>query len=315
MVSRKTVSPSVGFSAVAAALAVVAFAGGMLQSGASPASAADAAKSPAFTLVVMDPLAKELACDCVQGYAQRNYHKLGAYLEKSLGCKVNVVFGQALETALNKEESGNVAHLIVGKHSVVEHDALACNVATEPIVRLTGQDGTIDQTGLFVVLNDDPAKTVADLKGYRIFFGPEECDEKSAAPMELLKEAGVAIPAKVETCEACSDSAVKLLELAKDKKPAEVRAAAVISSYAAPLLEGCGTVKKGDLRIIGESKPVPFVTAFVTDKVTPAQRKQVEEALLAVGDDAALLTALETKSGFVPVETDAATEASAAKKK
>ena len=33
-------------------------------------------------LVVMDPLAKELACACVKGYGQRDYRKLAARLEK-----------------------------------------------------------------------------------------------------------------------------------------------------------------------------------------------------------------------------------------
>ena len=33
-------------------------------------------------LVVMDPLAAPLACDCVGGYAQRDYTRLGAFLEE-----------------------------------------------------------------------------------------------------------------------------------------------------------------------------------------------------------------------------------------
>src|SRR5437879_10740529 len=34
-------------------------------------------------LVVMDPLAKELACACVKGYGQRDYRKIAARLEKA----------------------------------------------------------------------------------------------------------------------------------------------------------------------------------------------------------------------------------------
>ena len=37
-----------------------------------------------ITLVVMDPLAKELACACVKGYGQRDYRKLAAQLEKAI---------------------------------------------------------------------------------------------------------------------------------------------------------------------------------------------------------------------------------------
>ena len=55
-----------------------------------------AAAEPALTLVVMDPLAAPLSCPCVKGYAQRDYTKLGAHLEKALGRPVQVLFGESL---------------------------------------------------------------------------------------------------------------------------------------------------------------------------------------------------------------------------
>ena len=76
----------------------------------------------------------------------------------------------------------------------------------------------------------------------------------------------------------------------------------MISSYAAPLLEGCGTIKKGDLRVIGETAPVPFITAFATDRVDDAQRERIRAALLSAGTHAELLAALETLVGFVPLD-------------
>ena len=90
---------------------------------------------------------------------------------------------------------------------------------------------------------------------------------------------------------------------------AGVRAAAVISSYAKPLLEGCGTVKKGDLRVIGETKPIPFITAFVADALPAAERDRVSQALLAAGTKPELCKALETlldeagRYGAGPVES------------
>ena len=250
-------------------------------------------ESEPFTLVVMDPLAAPLACDCVQGYAQRKYEKLGEFLEPYLG-KVKVVFAQSLEKTLSGDPIGR-ADLIVGKCSVVLYDAKKTKRDVTPVAQLTGKDGLTTQTGLFVVLADDPAEKVADLKGYRIFFGPEDCDEKSAAPMKLLTDAGVLLPDKIETCPACSESAAKVLELGL-----KARAAAVISSYAEPLLEGCGTIKKGDLRVIGETPELPFVTAFVDARLSPEQQKKVVDALMEVQYDIDLLGALETKQGFVP---------------
>ena len=75
--------------------------------------------------------------------------------------------------------------------------------------------------------------------------------------------------------------------------------AAVISSYAMPLLEGCNTVEKGSLRMIGQTKPVPFITVFATDRVSKELGKKVQAALFAVVEDVDLLKALESQRGFV----------------
>ncbi len=258
-----------------------------------------AQEQPPFVLVVMDPMAAPLACPCVEGYAQRKYEELGAYLESKLDRKVEVVFSESLAGALKRQTDGK-ADLIIGKHSVVLAGAKSAKLNVQPIASLTDKEGVTTQTGLFVVRSADPAKDVAALKGYRILFGPAECDEKSAAPIRLLEKSGVKVPEERETSPACSDAATKLLEL-KD-----VKAAAVISSYAQPLLEGCGTIDAGALRVVGETEPVPFITAFVNKGIGDELRGRIKAALLAVGEDAELLAALETKSGFVKCDAEAA---------
>src|SRR5579871_3086298 len=89
-----------------------------------------------FTLVVMDPLALELSCPCVKGYAQRNYHKLGEMLEKQLGRPVNVRFSESLTAALKK--SDGAADLVIGKESVVRIEATENKLPLTPILSLTG---------------------------------------------------------------------------------------------------------------------------------------------------------------------------------
>lgn len=244
-----------------------------------------------LTLVVMDPLAAPLACDCVQGYAQRKYESLGAYLQTKLGREVKVVWAESLKDAL--EKSGGKADLIIGKHSVVRADAKEAGLKIRPVAKLTGLDDKTTQTGLIVVRKADPAQSVKDLKGYRVLFGPADCDEKHAAPLALLKENGIEVPATPETCPSCSTAAVQLLELPESEK-----AAAVISSYAQPLLEGCGKVEKGDLRVIGESKPVPFITLFGRRDLSEADLAPLRSALDDVALDAKLLIDLESGSGF-----------------
>jgi ABC-type phosphate/phosphonate transport system substrate-binding protein len=65
------------------------------------------------------------------------------------------------------------------------------------------------------------------------------------------------------------------------------------------LLEGCGTIEKGDLRVIGETAPVPFISVFVSKNVSKTLRDSLEVALLEVAKDAKLKKAMETKNGFV----------------
>jgi hypothetical protein len=114
-------------------------------------------------------------------------------------------------------------------------------------------------------------------------------------------------PEKLETSAACSDGATLILELRPN-----VHAAAVISSYAKPLLEGCGTIQKGDLRVVGETLPVPFIGAFATGSLAATEQAKVLEALTQASLDPLLRIALETKSGFVPLKKEVA---QAAKKK
>lgn len=257
--------------------------------------ASGASEEKGLTLVVMDPLSAPLACDCVKGYAQRKYEELGKFLTKELGQKVDVVWGESLEAAM--EKSGGKADMIIGKHSVVMTDAHDAKIKVAPLARLTDLNDKVDQTGLIVVRTNDSAKSVKDLKGYRILFGPADCDEKSASPMELFKSSGIELPTTIETSPSCSNAAVDLMAMPETEK-----ACIVISSYAGPLLEGCGKVKKGDLRVIGESKPVPFITLFVREEMPKADRAKLSESLENVGLDAKLLVDLETASGFIPWE-------------
>jgi ABC-type phosphate/phosphonate transport system substrate-binding protein len=253
------------------------------------APAASAAEK--LTLVVMDPLSKELACDCVKGYAQRNYHALAAHLQKKLGMEVMVVHAEHLETVLkeNKQAPG----IIIGKQSVVLNESRKHKLEVTPVARLTGKDGSPDQRGLIVVRKDSPARAMADLNGYRILFGPEDCDEKCAAAVALLKVSGIDIPEKREVSASCSTAAAALMEM-----KADVRAAAVISSYAEPLLAGCDTIKPGDLRVIGKTEPVPFITAFAVSSLPSKTVAAITEALLDMVEDPALLTIMESL-GFI----------------
>jgi ABC-type phosphate/phosphonate transport system substrate-binding protein len=243
----------------------------------------------------------------VQGYAQRDYEKLAKRLEKELGRTIKLVFNDSLKSALEGDAQGKV-DIVVGKHSVVQFDAQRMEVALAPVAALTNKEGGTTMTGLVVVATDDPAKSVSDLNGYRLIFGPGECDEKHSAAIDLLKKGSVSIPSTVETAVACDEGACLILEDAKQGR----RGAAVISSYAKPLLEGCGTVEKGALRVIAETEPVPFIEVFAKADLSNEERNKLVTALTVSTGDPLLRVAMETRDGFSPIS--AAAVASAKKK-
>jgi ABC-type phosphate/phosphonate transport system substrate-binding protein len=252
----------------------------------------------ALLMVVMDPLAKPLSCPCVAGYAQRDYEKLAESLEKRLGHEIKLVFNESLTSALKAAEA-QAAGLVIGKQSVILHDAKAGGLTLKKVAMLTGKDGLTTQRGLFVVAAKDRAQKMSDLPGYRIFFGPTECDEKHAAAMQLLRDHKAEVPVELDTAIACDEGAIKILELAEKGE----RGAAVISSYAKPLLEGCGQVQKGALRVVGETEEIPFIAAFVDGSLDKDAQAKISDALIkATSSDIHLRIALETKRGFVADE-------------
>lgn len=249
-------------------------------------------ENAAITVVVMDPMALPLACDCVQGYAQRKYEVLADYLKAQLGQSVRVVWAEALEVGLQSRGSGKKT-IVIGKDSVVRQESKGMKLAMQPVAQLTDMNGGVLQHGIFVVSRDNPAATMLDLEGYQVLWGPDKCDEKSAAPKAKLKELEIETqPADV--CETCSVAAKKLLAMSPNAK-----VAAVISSYAEPLLAGCGTIKKGDLRVVGRSDEVPFVSLFADANFSESEREQLQKALLAAKNSKDLMQAMETRDGFV----------------
>lgn len=272
----------------------VAGVGLVASSGLGIAQALESSVVEPFHLVVMDPLAAPLSCPCVKGYAQRDYEALGKHLETALDRSVKVHFGESLPIILAKK-SGGKADLIIGKESVVRIESRAAGLSASPIASLTGKDGSTTINGWVVVPSSDAALSIVDLGSHKVLFGPPECDEKYKTAIELFQEIGIK-PEKPVSCHSCSDGATKILDMAKKGE----KGATVISCYAAPLLEGCGTIQKGDLKVIGKTEPVPFVVAFVNDQLSSETKNILSSQLGAVKNHPGLVKALETKEGFVP---------------
>jgi ABC-type phosphate/phosphonate transport system substrate-binding protein len=255
-------------------------------------------QADSIVLVVMDPLAARLSCPCVKGYAQRDYDALAAHLEASLSRPVRIGYGESLSKGL-KAAAAKRAHIVIGKDSVVRADAAAAGTSLAAACSLTDKTGSTQTSGLFVVTTDDDAESLDETIDYAIYAGRPEHVEKHDLALAALRAAGLPEPFDVHEFDSCSDAAAEMLEA---EQPAQI--VAVISSYAKPLLEGCGAVPPGSLRVIGETEPTRFITAFVDEAIALEERDAIRLALLAVADDAKLLGKLESSRGFIRLTTD-----------
>jgi len=250
-----------------------------------------------FVIAVMDPLAKELACACIDGFAQRDYKALANHLKKTdeaLFGKVELVFAGSLPAAIQRSSAKRV-DMVIGKDSVVRDQLQKAKMPATGIARLTDKQGSINFTGLVIVTADDPAKTIADLKNHRILLGPADSDEQHAAAIKLFQKHGVTLPEKPEIISRRYEAGFMVIE-----NESEQPIAAAISDYVLALLEGCGFIEKGALRVVDKTEEVPFVAVFVTESVDRRVMGELYTALLACRLDAKLLEVLESKDGFVP---------------
>ncbi len=145
----------------------------------------NSSEEPPLRIVVIDPLCDRLACDCVGGYAQRKYDRLGEFLQQQLGRDVKIAYAEALSLPQARIREG--VDLVIGKFSEVTFDAGKAGLKVRTIAMLTGLEGKATQTGLFVVRNVDPARSIEDLAGNRLLIGPEESDETHSAAAAALK--------------------------------------------------------------------------------------------------------------------------------
>ena len=250
-------------------------------------------------LVVMDPLARELACACVKGYGQRDYRKLAARLETALKQRVSIEFSDDLAESITQASPGREV-IIIGDQSVVAHGAKQAGLKCHPVCELTGLDGETTLAASFVARSDDPAKELKNLGGRKILFGLPEADGKHTAALSALRAASVEPPAKPERRAAYTDAALDVLDSSSSPPPV-----AVIPGYGMRLLEGCGSVSPGNLKVIGKTPPVPFITAFVADHIPASKQEQILKTLLGIKSDAKLLKAMESRDGFRPMNVPA----------
>ncbi|MGV3754650.1 MAG: PQQ-binding-like beta-propeller repeat protein [Verrucomicrobiota bacterium] len=261
------------------------------------ASGKPPAKSVApVVLVVMDPLAKELACACMKGYGQRDYRKLAARLGTALKQEVSIEFSDDLAETMAVIGPGQEV-VVIGEHSKVLKGAKTAGLKVRAVSELTDQEGETVMTGSIVAQAKDTAKEMKDITGRKIFFGLADTEANQAALSATLQGAGLKTLAQ-EKRDQYTDAALDVLDSTETALPV-----AVIPSYALRLLEGCGSVKPGELKVLGKTQAVPFITVFLNDAIASDKEQKILKSLFGLKDDAKLLKEMESRDGFRPVTT------------
>jgi outer membrane protein assembly factor BamB/ABC-type phosphate/phosphonate transport system substrate-binding protein len=242
-------------------------------------------------IAVTDPLCNRLAADYLKGQAQRDYAPLGVFLEEKLRRPVEIGYGPTLRDI--RQSSDRAIDLVIGKASAVSLEAAETAEPIRPIARLTDAQDDPEVRGLFVVRTRSPAKAIGDLEDHRILFGPPREVERHAEALALLAQNGVTPVPPLRIVPDCAEAIAAVV-----KSEADV---AIVPDYLRPLLEDLAGVEKGALRVVGQTTGQPFITVFATARISPSAERAILDALLSVRDNPPLLTALASRSGFVPL--------------
>lgn len=248
-------------------------------------------------LIVMDPLAKELACACVKGYGQRDYRKLAAHLGVTLQQRVAIELSDDLEESLKLVSPGQEV-LVVGERAFIASSAQRAGFACQQVCALTDPEGNTTLTGAFVVPAKDTVATLKDISGRSLIFGLTDTEVNHAAVEAALRGAGVTAP-KQEKRSVYTDAALDVLDSRATPPPV-----AVLPGYALRLMEGCGSITPGDLRVIGKTEPQPFITMFLADQIAADKKQKIITTLLELKNNPVLLQLLESRDGFKPIESE-----------
>jgi ABC-type phosphate/phosphonate transport system substrate-binding protein len=226
------------------------------------------APTPVLTVGVCDPLCKDTASPCIQGSAKRDYRGFARAVRERADVQLDLKYFGFDEQLVQAVQKGEVNAVIAKTWTAL--------VATkgrvwEQLADIPRQDGVDEVSGVFITRTDSPLSTIQGLDGKTIVMGPDLAYEKSHAARRALADAGVK-PGTVRILEPCVSVASAVFEKQAD--------AGVVSSYVVDFggLRLVGDPK--DFKVIGKTKPVPFITLAVSAEVDPGVREKLQCALL-----------------------------------
>ncbi len=218
---------------------------------------------------VSEPFCEETACGCVGAHGRRSYRGLGEAARKA-GVELSFSYFK-LESGLAAAVAAGAVDGAIAKAWTVLRAARAAGRPFERICDLPLPDGSGKLAGVFIAPSGSPIRSLADLSGKRLAVGRSESYENSHAVDRTLRGLGIALGAR-EEYPGCLQAALSVVEGKCD--------AAVVSSYCPRygLYDMLGP--KADLRSIGETAAIPFVTFALSERADRGLRSRLREALL-----------------------------------
>lgn len=205
---------------------------------------------------------------------QARFEVLGAWLEKELGRKVvvsHVNTTDFVEMARQKRFDAVQAN---GYIYVNVKEKVGCTLLAREEKLDTGRD----TGGLIVVRSDSPARTLADLAGKKIVFGPVLSPGGYLTQYDTLLSAGLD-PEKLFGSYTFLPGAWQHEKVVYSILYGAVDAGAVkVGDLERMSAEG--KVRMSDFRVLAKSPPVPNCTFFALPQLDPKEANRLREALL-----------------------------------
>jgi len=115
----------------------------------------------------------------------KKFHPLITYLKQETGLQMNMVVPKDFEQLRASLKGGEIDFALQDPHTYV---MLASLLNTDAIIMALTWEGSVLQHGVIITRNDSGIKSVNDLKGKSLMFGPKLSFSKWIAARDLLKD-------------------------------------------------------------------------------------------------------------------------------
>ena len=243
-----------------------------------------------------------MICDGIEE-AKRRFEPLTRYLSKATGLEFTSAYLNTFDVPEAFEK---------GELDITQTNSLLYIIMAEKgLLPLAGERrGSMGfrSAGGIAVKADSPIKTLADLKGKRMVFGPMLAPTGYLSQYDMLLEAGIDPELDLEYY-AIPWGAYKHEKVIYGVWMAAYDAAAV-PMLDMEIMERENRIGKGDLRVIAVNDPIPYCVFGVAPRVPGNVAAAVKSALLnltggeTVPIDGQVLSVLKSAKvdGFVPIE-------------